>query len=160
MSVKDLASTPWTRYCLTSNDDSMWCATMADMQERARTDLDYADRLINEQEAAEFLGFSVRALQNWRLRGGGPNYVRVSRRSVRYRRRDLMRWADERVEAHTSASSPPANPESGGAAADAPSGEYEQGHSEVPSSPGAHPEPQPQKAKPRGLRTLLPHDRG
>jgi predicted DNA-binding transcriptional regulator AlpA len=71
----------------------------------AEGDPDYANRLINEQEAANFLGFSVRALQNWRLRGGGPEYVRVSRRSVRYRRRDLVRWADERLEAHTSASS-------------------------------------------------------
>ena len=66
-------------------------------------DPDYANRLINEQEAANFLGFSVRALQNWRLRGGGPEYVRVSRRSVPYRRRDLIAWSEERLEAHTSA---------------------------------------------------------
>ena len=62
-------------------------------------DFDYANRLIDEQEAASFLGYSVRALQNWRLRGGGPEYVRVSKRSVRYRRRDLIRWADERLRA-------------------------------------------------------------
>jgi len=75
---------------------------MAEMQEHATNDPDYADRLINEQEAANFLGYSVRALQNWRLRGGGPEYVRVSRRSVRYRRRELIRWAEGKLEAHTS----------------------------------------------------------
>jgi hypothetical protein len=86
------------------------------MQEHATNDLDYADRLINEQEAANFLGYSVRALQNWRLRGGGPEYVRVSRRSVRYRRRELIRWADEKLELHTSEralpeeQTPPAEP--------------------------------------------------
>jgi len=57
-------------------------------------DPDYLNRLINEREAAAFLGYSVRALQNWRFRGGGPDFVKVSRRSVRYRRRDLIAWAD------------------------------------------------------------------
>lgn len=75
---------------------------MAKMQEHTSNDPNYADRLINEQEAANFLGFSVRALQNWRLRGGGPEYVRVSRRSVRHRRRELIRWADQKLELHTS----------------------------------------------------------
>jgi predicted DNA-binding transcriptional regulator AlpA len=125
---------------------------MAEMQEHARTDTDYADRLINEQEAAAFLGYSVRALQNWRLRGGGPEYVRVSRRSVRYRRRDLTRWAGARLEAHTSASSIASSPqaiseasEEGRAAAAAPT-----------SDAGASAEDQ----RPRGrtFRTLLPHD--
>jgi predicted DNA-binding transcriptional regulator AlpA len=68
----------------------------------AQSDPDWLDRLIDEQEAANFLGYSVRALQNWRLRGGGPQYVRVSRRSVRYRRRELIRWAEGKLEAHTS----------------------------------------------------------
>ena len=48
------------------------------------------DQLINEQKAAEFLGYTVRALQNWRLRGGGPKFVKVSSRSIRYRRRELI----------------------------------------------------------------------
>lgn len=62
----------------------------------------YYDRLILERDAAEFLGYSVRALQNWRVRGGGPAFVRVSARSIRYRRRDLIEWADERVRFNTS----------------------------------------------------------
>lgn len=63
---------------------------------------DYLDRLLNEKEAAEFLNYSVRALQNWRLRGGGPRYVKVSSRSVRYRRRDLLAWVEEHLRSNTS----------------------------------------------------------
>lgn len=54
----------------------------------------YLDSLINEQEAASFLGYTVRALQNWRVRGGGPLFIKVSARSIRYRRRDLIAWID------------------------------------------------------------------
>ncbi|MGV8998202.1 MAG: helix-turn-helix transcriptional regulator [Parvibaculaceae bacterium] len=64
---------------------------------------DYLDRLMNEHQAAEFLSYSVRALQNWRVRGGGPLYVKVSARSIRYRRRDLIAWAEGRLTANTSA---------------------------------------------------------
>ena len=67
-----------------------------------RRDPDYFDRLITENEAAAFLGYSVRALQNWRVRGGGPNFVRVSKRSIRYRRRDLNEWANSRLRSSTS----------------------------------------------------------
>lgn len=63
---------------------------------------DYLDRLINEKEAAAFLGYSTRALQGWRLKGGGPAFVKVSSRSVRYRRRDLIAWADSRLRKSTS----------------------------------------------------------
>lgn len=57
-------------------------------------DPDFLDRLINEQEAAAFLGFTIRALQNWRVRGGGPEYLKLGSRSVRYQRRTLMAWID------------------------------------------------------------------
>lgn len=60
------------------------------------------NRLLTEGEAAAFLGFTRRALQNWRHRGGGPLYVRVSARSIRYRVCDLVAWAEERVVANTS----------------------------------------------------------
>lgn len=73
------------------------------MNQNEQTDPDYLDRLINETQAANFLGYTIRALQNWRVRGGGPVYVKVSARSVRYRRRDLIAWADARVQANTSA---------------------------------------------------------
>jgi predicted DNA-binding transcriptional regulator AlpA len=63
---------------------------------------DDPDRLIDEREAAGFLCYSVRALQNWRVRGGGPRFVKVSGRSVRYRRRDILAWIEERTRSNTS----------------------------------------------------------
>lgn len=63
---------------------------------------DHLDRLIGESEAADFLGYTARALQNWRVRGGGPQFVRVSSRSIRYRRRDLIAWADSLLISSTS----------------------------------------------------------
>ena len=78
------------------------------------TQLDFPadpDRLLNEREAAAFLGYTIRALQNWRLRGGGPTYVKVSERSIRYRRRELMAWVEERLRTSTSDPGPNADPD-------------------------------------------------
>ena len=70
-----------------------------DVQANPTTD---PDRLMNEKEAAELLCYSVRALQNWRSRGGGPKFIKVSARSVRYRRRDLLDWIDAHTVTSTS----------------------------------------------------------
>ena len=60
------------------------------------------NHLVNEREAASILCYSVRALQNWRHRGGGPDFVKVSSRSVRYRRTDLDKWITDRTVSNTS----------------------------------------------------------
>jgi hypothetical protein len=76
---------------------------MLQVQQTTTENPAYYDSLINEVEAAKFLGYTVRALQNWRVRGGGPVFIKVSARSVRYRRRDLITWADELAVTSTSA---------------------------------------------------------
>ena len=75
----------------------------ADEATADRDERDYLEELLTEQEAAAFLGISVRFLQNRRTRGGGPPYVEISRRCVRYRRRDLIPWLDALSKPHTSA---------------------------------------------------------
>lgn len=72
------------------------------LSENRASDPDYLDRLIPEFHAATFLGYTVRALQNWRVRGGGPRFIRVSSRSIRYRRRDLLAWVEEKSTRTTS----------------------------------------------------------
>ena len=62
---------------------------------------DYWDAYINEHAAAEFIGFTVPFLQNLRYRGGGPPYSKINK-SVRYTRRRLKTWADERIRTSTS----------------------------------------------------------
>jgi predicted DNA-binding transcriptional regulator AlpA len=61
-----------------------------------------APYLLVEKEAAEILGFSTRTLQKWRSDGGGPKFVHVSKRAIRYRQEDLLRWIEERVRTSTS----------------------------------------------------------
>ena len=58
--------------------------------------------LLTEAEAAERLGFTARFLQNRRVRGDGPQFVRVSARAVRYRPVDLEKWATDRLRTSTS----------------------------------------------------------
>ena len=58
--------------------------------------------LLTEAEAAERLGFTARFLQNRRVRGDGPQFVRVSARAVRYRPADLEDWAADRLRTSTS----------------------------------------------------------
>ena len=56
-----------------------------------RTQFDYIHvmhRTMREQEAAEYLGMSVKTLQAWRFYNKGPKYLKISR-SVRYLREDL-----------------------------------------------------------------------
>lgn len=67
---------------------------------------DHLDKMISESEAADFIGYSVRALQNWRVRGGGPRFVKISNRSVRYRRRELIDWAERHLISSTSEYAP------------------------------------------------------
>lgn len=68
----------------------------------AQIQTDYQTKLINEHEAADYIGHSVRALQNWRVRGGGPRFVKISGRSIRYRRCDLNEWVEARLVCNTS----------------------------------------------------------
>ena len=60
------------------------------------------DALLTTEQAAQFLNFTTRALEAWRIRGGGPRFVRISVRAIRYRRRDLLTWAEERLATSTS----------------------------------------------------------
>ncbi len=64
--------------------------------------------LIDEQAAAGFLGLTIRTLQGWRYRGGGPQYVRVSARCIRYRRADLREFSEARLRTSTSDPGPEA----------------------------------------------------
>ena len=74
-------------------------------QPRGDADRDYLEVLITEVEAAKFLSFAPRTLQNWRIRGGGPKFIRHRARTVRYRRKDLVAWLEERLVSSTSEAS-------------------------------------------------------
>lgn len=55
--------------------------------------------LLTTEQAAACLGTTKRTLEAWRYEGGGPAFVKLGRRLVRYRPRDLEAFivAGERV---------------------------------------------------------------
>lgn len=59
------------------------------------------DRLLTECEVADLLNISVRTLQAWRVRGGGPRFIKVGR-AVRYRLSDVQDWIDRNIHRSTS----------------------------------------------------------
>ena len=62
---------------------------------------DYLDGFIDEKAAADFLCQSVRTIQKWRVTGFGPSFYKTGR-SVRYRRSELLTWAEARRHGNTS----------------------------------------------------------
>lgn len=48
---------------------------------------------LNENQAAQLLGLSARTLQAWRVRGGGPRFMKIGR-AVRYQRHELLAFQE------------------------------------------------------------------
>ncbi len=63
---------------------------------------DYWHALIDEKAAAAFLGLTERTMQAYRQKGGGPKYIHLSSRCLRYRRIWLLEYAEARVRTSTS----------------------------------------------------------
>ena len=59
------------------------------------------ERLLDQNEAAQLLGLSVRTLERHRLSGTGPRFTKLGR-LVRYRQCDLVDFIDRNL--HTSTS--------------------------------------------------------
>lgn len=56
-----------------------------------------APYLMDEKDAALFLGVSYKTLQTWRSRRMEPPYIRMARKCIRYRRIDLQEFVDSRI---------------------------------------------------------------
>lgn len=52
-------------------------------------------QLLTEAQVAELIGLSQRALQSWRNKGIGPNFVKINNKVVRYRYGDLVAWVNQ-----------------------------------------------------------------
>ncbi len=60
------------------------------------------DALLDETQAAAFIGVTRRAMQTWRGNGKGPKYVRISARCIRYTIPYLKEWSEKRLRTSTS----------------------------------------------------------
>lgn len=55
------------------------------------------DQLLTTREAAKLISYSESALNHWRCKGVGPRYISFTKRSIRYRRSDLVEWVKSQV---------------------------------------------------------------
>ena len=60
------------------------------------------DHLVRQEEAAALLSVTARCMENWRHRGEGPKFVKISARCIRYRHIDLKEWIEQRIRSSTS----------------------------------------------------------
>lgn len=60
------------------------------------------EALFTETQASILSGLSIRWYQKMRQQGGGPKFVKISSRCVRYRRKDLIAYFEERLATSTS----------------------------------------------------------
>lgn len=64
------------------------------------------DSLLNEREAAEWLGVSTGMLRGLRTKGGGPVFSKLGGKIIRYRREALNEWVEKNERRHTSEERP------------------------------------------------------
>ena len=58
------------------------------------------NEMLTTEEAAQFLGLCKETLATWRCRppkDGGPPFVRLSARCIRYNRAELIEWMSKRT---------------------------------------------------------------
>jgi predicted DNA-binding transcriptional regulator AlpA len=58
--------------------------------------------LLNQNDVANMLGLKPRTLEDYRVRGVGPRFVRISSRCIRYRLDDVQAWITAQVVSSTS----------------------------------------------------------
>lgn len=56
-----------------------------------------AKKLLTEREVEAEYGLLAKTLRQWRYRGVGPAYVKVSGNCVRYRVAAIEKWLDQRT---------------------------------------------------------------
>ena len=57
--------------------------------------------LLPPAAVAQRLGVSVKALERWRGKGGGPRFVHLTRKTIRYRAEDVEAFVAGRIRAST-----------------------------------------------------------
>lgn len=65
--------------------------------------MDENHELLTPEEVAEWTGLSVGTLANLRYAGGGPKFIKLSRKTVRYFRRHVDEWLEAGVRERTGA---------------------------------------------------------
>jgi len=59
------------------------------------------DQLIDEKQASQLMGISPRTLQGYRVKGGGPEFIKLNNKIVRYKICDIQNWINENKKNNT-----------------------------------------------------------
>lgn len=70
----------------------------------------FTEVYLTEKQAAAKLNLSPKGLQAWRLRGGGPRFVKISARCIRYKESEIDSWAQSLERESTSDTGPAVQP--------------------------------------------------
>ena len=54
--------------------------------------------VFNPRETAKYVGVSEPVLRLWRSQGKGPCYFKAGEKLIRYRRADLDKWIEDRLQ--------------------------------------------------------------
>jgi predicted DNA-binding transcriptional regulator AlpA len=49
---------------------------------------------VNEKELSKYASIPLPTLRNWRFRGQGPPYKKLSRRMIRYSLKEVQKWME------------------------------------------------------------------
>ncbi len=74
---------------------------LPELAEILKDDPGWLDELIDTAEASRIAGPAIATLETMRVRGGGPEYFKISK-AVRYTRRACFEWRAERRRRSTS----------------------------------------------------------
>ncbi|MFN4275745.1 MAG: helix-turn-helix transcriptional regulator [Ferrovibrio sp.] len=60
------------------------------------------ERLLTPEQVSELTGLAEQTLARYRVSGGGPAFIRISARCIRYRESDLRAWIEAKAVLSTS----------------------------------------------------------
>lgn len=61
----------------------------------------WLEEAVNTRGASRLTGVPVTTLETWRSRGGGPRFLKLGAKTVRYQRRELLGWMARQQRANT-----------------------------------------------------------
>ncbi|MGE0184034.1 MAG: helix-turn-helix transcriptional regulator [Parvularculaceae bacterium] len=61
----------------------------------------WLEEAVNTRAASRLTGVPVTTLETWRSRGGGPKFLKLGAKTVRYQRRELLKWMTRQQRANT-----------------------------------------------------------
>lgn len=62
----------------------------------------WLEEAISTRAASRLTGVSVCTLETWRSRGGGPKFIKIGAKMIRYQRRSLLEWMARQERRNTS----------------------------------------------------------